>query len=606
MKINVLLFFRAIGIIFLFPIWALELEVETLFIESGWNNALHRLRMFPSKFATRCSFLILGGLSALKLQAAASRCEKTQAKVLMRILKQGSRTAFGKDHGFGKISNYEDYIRMIPVLTYAEHEPYITRQMSGERGVIVAEKPLYYATTSGTTGKPKYIPVTKKAAKRSHKDVSLIWLYYLARRSIGFLNDYILAITGQPSEGKAPDGTPYGAASGQLRAGLPRFMKKIYAVPEEVFQIEDYNARYYCLALFSLKCQISHIASANPSTLVLLFETIQKFQASLIKDIEGGRISGDIKLSPKIRSKLEKDLIPDPRRAKELKDVLVVAGRMDPAFFWPRLASIACWKGGNSPLFLERLRLVVPDVVPVFDLGYLASEIRATVPIERSHHGGVPTLHRNFFEFIRVEDWESGNHSALRLHQLELGKRYYVLITTDSGLYRYHINDIVRVIGRFGDTPELVFEQKGDGVTNLTGEKLYEQHVQKAIADGAMAVGMALRFYMAILNKKMERYEFLVESSGDTEVSPEVAANLLKRIDVGLGECNIEYQAKRESLRLKDPVLHHLKVGAFAAFRERRVLAGVREAQFKIVILSSNIDLLAEFDKVSTIEFPRT
>ena len=68
------------------------------------------------------------------------------------------------------------------------------------------------ATTSGTTGQPKYLPVTHAAARRSHRNISLIWLYYLARRNIGFLNDYLVAITGSPVEGLAPDGTPFGSA----------------------------------------------------------------------------------------------------------------------------------------------------------------------------------------------------------------------------------------------------------------------------------------------------------------------------------------------------------------------------------------------------------
>lgn len=404
-----------------------------------------------------------------------------------------------------------------------------------------------------------------------------------------------MGITGQPVEGATPDGTPYGSTSGHLRQGLPRFMQKIYAIPEDVFTIQDYDARYYVLALFALRTQISHIASANPSTLVLLFETIQKHHDALIRDVAHGTIDERFAVPAELRRRLLAKHAPNPARAREIEAGVRVAGRMDPAFYWPRLSSLGCWKGGNSPLFLERLRRIIPDVVPVFDLGYLASEIRATVPVERSHHGGVPTLHRNFFEFVPVDQWRSGSRAAVRLHELVLGERYYVLITTDSGLYRYHINDIVRVVGRFGDAPELVFEQKGDGVTNLTGEKLYEQQVQLAFAAAVVEVGAPVRFYMCLLNAPKSRYEFLAELAANGD-----PARLLAALDEKLGEVNIEYRAKRDSLRLGPPCLHLLKEGAFARYRAARVKEGVREAQFKMVLLSAKIEMLSDFDVAQT------
>jgi hypothetical protein len=588
---------------FLFPLWAIELEIETLFLDGNIRGFFQRLRQFPAKLGVRTTFLVLGGYHRVRLEHAARCCHKSQDAVLRRILHESRNTAFGRDFRFKEIITYEDYVARIPVMTYAEHEPYIERQMQGEADVIVPGRPLYYATTSGTTGKPKYIPVTGQTARLSHRNVSLIWLYYLARRSIGFLNDELLTITGQPIEGTTPDGTPFGSTSGQLRKNLPSFMQRIYAVPEDVFTITDYDSRYYCLALFSLKSKISHIASANPSTLVLLFETIQRHQSSLISDIEQGVICANIKLDLNMRRNLEAQILPDPKRANELKECLKIAGRMDPAFYWPRLASIGCWKGGNSPVFIERLRRIIPDVVPIFDLGYLASEIRATVPVERLHHGGVPTLNRNFFEFVPVEAWQSGDRRALRLHELTLGERYYVLITTDSGLYRYHINDIVRVVGRFGDTPELVFEQKGDGVTNLTGEKLYEQQVQLAIAAACMDVGVPLRFYLCLLNTDASRYEFLVEPAATFAKNDEIAEKLLSVIDIKLGEVNIEYRAKRDSLRLKGPCLHMMPHGAFEQYRTKKVKDGVREAQFKMVLLSSKIEMLRDFE--ITASYPR-
>ena len=79
-----------------------------------------------------------------------------------------------------------------------------------------------------------------------------------------------------------------------------------------------------------------------------------------------------------------------------------------------------------------------------------------------------PRYLRRSFEFVEREKHESGGGDFLDLHELEDGREYYVFVTTGEGLYRYDMNDIVRVNGRFFATPALEFVQKGKGVTNIT------------------------------------------------------------------------------------------------------------------------------------------
>ena len=91
-------------------------------------------------------------------------------------------------------------------------------------------------------------------------------------------------------------------------------------------------------------------------------------------------------------------------------------------------------------------------------------------------------MHENFFEFVEKSLWEAGEPVFLSLDEIEEGEQYYVFTTTQGGLYRYDIDDIIEVTGRFNETPTIRFVQKGKGITNLTGEKLYESQLIQAIS----------------------------------------------------------------------------------------------------------------------------
>ena len=115
------------------------------------------------------------------------------------------------------------------------------------------------------------------------------------------------------------------------------------------------------------------------------------------------------------------------------------------------------------------------------ELGYQSTEFRGTIALDAETPHGLPPLHHHFFEFVEHAQWDRGNARFCTLDQLEIGRRYYILVTTASGLYRYFMNDLVEVSGFFHRTPLLRFVQKGKGVTSLTGEKLYEGQAIDAV-----------------------------------------------------------------------------------------------------------------------------
>jgi hypothetical protein len=216
----------------------------------------------------------------------------------------------------------------------------------------------------------------------------------------------------------------------------------------------------------------------------------------------------------------------------------------------------------------------------VFDVGYLASELRGTITVDSVNQDGLPTLRENFFEFAERGEWEDGVRNFVDLADLRDNAEYYLFVTTPSGLYRYDMNDIVRVTGRLANTPLIRFVQKGRGVTSITGEKLYESQVLAAMEETEGATGLRPRFWQAVADEEDARYDLYVEAEGEADTA--VFAGLL---DGALRERNMEYAAKRASGRLRPLRVHRLRPGTAEAYKAHYLAAGQREGQFKPAVL---------------------
>ncbi|HIA53340.1 MAG TPA: hypothetical protein EYN91_14840, partial [Candidatus Melainabacteria bacterium] len=190
------------------------------------------------------------------------------------------------------------------------------------------------------------------------------------------------------------------------------------------------------------------------------------------------------------------------------------------------------------------------------------------------------SIRSHFFEFVAVEDWESGNKKALLCHELEVGREYYILFTTSGGLYRYHINDIVKVVGWYNRTPLIEFLHKGGNISSFTGEKLTESQVTDAMLAAQKELNFKARFFTLIPVFRPEpHYELYLEFDGPA-ISDETL--LASAFDRHLSRLNIEYEAKRESHRLADIKVVRLPADSYERLRKELVGQGVPDAQIKV------------------------
>lgn len=536
-----------------------------------------------------------------KFREATLRPREAQEQKLLEIIRLNQDCEFGKKHGFSTIQSIADYQKAVAACTYEDLEPYIRKQMNGTYNQISSEKPIMYATTSGTTGKPKFIPITPTHLKDyTHAFQIHNWgLTYDYPDTACAHNGKYLIFNSNDQEGFTPDGTPYGAVSGLLRRRQAAFVQRYIALPISVSRIKEVEKKYYTILRLALSQKIVAIASCNPSTLLLMADQLEEHAEELIKDIYDGTLRRDMVSSdPTLAAELENYLIQDKETARRLGAILEKTGTLLPSQAWTELKIITVWKGGPMPFYLDRL----PEKFGISnfrDFGYMASEGRGTIPLVDDGAGGVAALSSHFFEFVPEDEMQKSNRRFLTLDQLEPGKRYFIFFTTAAGLYRYNINDLMEVVGFENRTPILKFVQKGAGVSSITGEKLTEEQVTVALAfaQRQLQLGNVGHFILSVQLGNPPFYTGFVEPSG--EMSDSVLTAMASIIDQSLQSQNIEYKEKRQSMRLGGIVLNRVRPGTFRRLRQQRVSDGAPEAQVKFPFLTNNTNFK---DTIATLQ----
>ena len=509
---------------------------------------------------------------------------EAQERKLLEIVRRNENTAYGREHGFGKVRSMRDFQASVPPNTYDTLSPYVERMLRGERDVLTADQPVMFATTSGTTGRSKYIPVPPSyLAEYSHGVHVHTYRIFTDYRDI--LEGKILVSSSSDEEGRTEGDVPYGAISGYLARNQPKSIRHFYALPYELSKVKQVDAKYYLTLRYALAADIRLIASPNPSSLILLADKMGLFAEDLVHDIRHGTINPTY--ADGLPARLGEALAPDRRRADALEAALRSTGTLVPAEAWPNLRLVSCWKGGNMPLYLRKLPAHYGDV-PVRDLGYMASEGRGATPLVNSGAAGVLNVSSHVFEFVHEDERDSPDPRFLTADELESDGSYFIYFTTSAGFYRYDINDLVRVVDFYRNTPVVQFVRKGQGISSITGEKLTESQVTDALLEVVDRHSLDVRHFTASVEwGEPPRYALHAELG--EEMTRESAELFLREMDRAVCARNEEYEAKRESQRLGAPVLKRVAPGTYEGMRRARVAQGAPEAQVKIPQLSTDM-----------------
>ncbi len=541
-------------------------------------------------------------LAGLQLKLKRFRHDARQARAfqhraLLSKVRRHTRSDFGRDHGFSRINTAADFRHQLQVGTYEEHHPYIERVLRGDTEALFAPgtRVLMFAMTSGTTGEPKRLPITTELF-REYKSGWRMWAAGVFGDHVDLMLKQTVQLTSDWQQYRAPSGVPCGQISGLAAMTRPWFSRPVFPLPSIVSQIHDPAARHYASLRFTLASRrVGMIITANPSTLVEFAQRADRDKETLIRDIHDGTLSCD--LPTELRQSLARRIARRrPRRARELDRLAAEHGELLPKHIWPKLSVLAVWTGGSVNVYLSRLPALYGETA-IRDHGLSASEGRMTIPLADGSSAGLLDFYHHYFEFIPVEEHDTRRPNILEGHELEVGKDYYILLTTSGGLYRYDIHDVVRCVGFEGQSPLVEFLNKGKHFCSLTGEKLSEHQVVRAVKTSFTELALPLdTFTLApVMDGDQPRYVLLVEPHAHRGRADELA----QRVQVILERMNEEYGSKCSSGRLLPVEVREVASGTWSALRKERMGPRGNFEEYKHPCLVGDLEFVRRITELS-------
>lgn len=397
----------------------------------------------------------------LRLRRALASPRRAQERLLASYLRDNANTELGRRHRFAAITSVEEFRDAVPVRTYDDFEPWIERIRHAEPNVLTAEPVVMMEKTSGSTGPAKLIPYTASLRREFQRAVGA-WLVDLYRhRPALFGGPHYWSISPATRQREfTPGGLPVGFADDSEYLGrlTGRVLRGVMAVPGEVSRVSEIDAFRRLTVEHLLRCPGLRLISVwNPSFLTLLLD-------HLPPDVE-------------------------PREA------------------WPELALISCWADAAARRFLPELQALFPGV-EIQGKGLLSTEGVVSLPLVGAA-APAPAITSHFLEFLDADD------RPHLVDELEVGKRYRVVITTGGGLARYATGDEVAVVA----PSALEFVGRADRVSDLTGEKLAEPFVAQVLTATAARFELDGFMMLAPSWSRPPRYVLITASGAASELA---------------------------------------------------------------------------------------
>jgi hypothetical protein len=432
------------------------------------------------------SLAALCSLSARRfLKGAMEEVPVFQAHLLAGYLRRGADTALGRSLGLSGAPRSKDpetvyqwYSRHVPVTGYQRIRPFVDRIKRGETRQVCPDRVRVLEPTSGSTGGTKLIPYGDRLQSEYLAGIKpwitdLLSRFPRAGRGAWY---WSLSPAGQKSE--AGSAVPVGFRDDSAYTGaMAALFRRLFPVPAWVKGMNSLrNFRYVTCLYLLAAARLTLISVWSPSFLTLLLEDIREVLGGMLLDLGNQRVSlpepdpADMVLCRRAHPAVS------AKRLRDLEKLLHLRRGITARALWPDLVVISCWTDGPSRSELSHLERLI-EGVPIHQKGLLATEGIFTIPLTESS-GCVPAYRSHFLEFRRPDGPDLG--PLRRIHELEDGGVYELVVTTGGGLYRYPMRDLVRVRSHWRTLPVLEFLGRA-GTSDLVGEKLSAPDALRAL-----------------------------------------------------------------------------------------------------------------------------
>jgi hypothetical protein len=467
-----------------------------------------------------------------------------QREVLQDLVTSAQYTEFGRKHHFSKLFNVRAFKDAVPIHEYDDLKPYIERMMNGEQNILWNTPVYWFAKSSGTTSdKSKFIPISDESLQDSHfkaaKDV--LTMYYQCNPDSELLTGKGLVIGGSHSVNPMNNEAQYGDLSAVLLQNTPFWGHWIRTPDLSIALMDEWESKIEKLAESTIKENVTSISGVPTWTLILF------------------------------------------------KRILELTGKKTIAEVWPSLELYM--HGGVSFIpYKDQFQKLIGKKINYLDL-YNASEGFFAAQDEPEQDGMLLFVdHGTFMEFMPVSEYGKKEPQTIGLQDVELGKNYALIISTNCGLWRYLLGDTIQF------TSLNPFRIKVSGrlkhYMNAFGEEVIVDNSDHAITIACEKTGAVVNDYTAapvyFTDASNGAHEWLIEFDKEPE-SLEAFAN---ELDTALKNINSDYEAKRhKSIALRLPIVHALRKGTFAEWlRNKGKLGG----QHKVPRLSNERKFLEE------------
>ena len=516
---------------------------------------------------------------------------KVNGDFLKRCLSQNAETEYGKKYDFRSIGSYSDYAERVPITGWEDVRPWADLiAEDGKQNVLFQDDVACFYFTSGTTGQKKRVPCSKKAMATQNRYLVDAMFGTIARELGDIWSEGGILLVNESGARFTKAGFPVFNISGRLINTQRKLASFLYVSPTEAMLPSGPTESMTLHALAALADPtVSDIESSFVVFPVELMQYIESHWAHLAEQIATGTLDPAIRMPAEARKSLTRRIRPNPERARRIEEVF--RNRKGDTFMpelWPGLQVISAGTAADFGFFEHRMRAYAGDRVHFYHRGYTSSEGIFTIPESLDDSDGVLLADAAFYEF-RLEDGR-----ILTMDQLSQGMQGSLIVTTESGLYRYDMQEKVKVTGFSGSCPRLRLLGRERKQLDITGEKLDLPLVNEAVERACEAVGTRLIVYTVYPDRTarpVPRYEFYLEIEGSAE-----PLALQRALTAEIRKINEDLDRKFDSGKIGLPVVNLLPSGTWSAFmqplREQALSEG---RQIKPICLLTGEDQAAFF-----------
>jgi len=481
---------------------------------------------------------------------------EVQQELLNGLLFKASRTEYGKKFNFEGISNREQFRQNVPIVTYEDLYPYIERLMAGEQNLLWPTETRWFAKSSGTTNaRSKFIPVSNEALEDCHykggKDLLSIYVNNYPDSKMFSGKNLVIGGSQQVNQFDKNAKSYYGDVSAVLIKNLPFWAQMVRTPSLDIALMDEWEEKIEKMAQYTIDENVTSISGVPTWTIVLLERILELKGTDSILDVWPNLeafVHGAVAFTP--YEKLFKSMIPsDNMRYMETYNA-------SEGFF------------GIQDLTDSKEMLLMLDY-------------------------GI------YYEFIPIEEWDEEFPKTLGLDEVELGKNYAIIISTNAGLWRYKIGDTVRFTSL--DPYRIKITGRTKHFINAFGEELIIENAEEAIADACEKTGAEVENFTAgpkYLDSGSKGYhEWIIEFNR----SPDDIDRFTQVMDEKLRELNSDYDAKRhKSMALIAPKIHAVEKGTFYHWMKKRGKLGGQNKVPRLANTREYVEDLLEMIGVAT------